>query len=259
MPIVSNYLLIDSSCGITGYVEDLRGDLCSDARQITELCHRFGIGALRDNESGIVAKSRFKAVSRNLKIIGGVLAITDGQPLTRNEIMVTSQADLKEIIALCSSLGERWLGVRSANPEFFAAVHAMTSDVGILICGRGAGAYKAIKMNSVQLIDGVAALLPDQVSAIDALKSASKVQDDEWDNLTDLLFKHNVQACTGLLSLRRTVFLKEAIQAPYLDQIIPILPHTQYLLRMRQHVGYLAGKRALEQHSGMREPSNKEQ
>lgn len=61
----------------------------------------------------------------------------------------------------------------------------------------------------------------------------------------------------GAALLRRAVFLKEAIQAPYLEDLAAIVPHSQYLHHMRQGAGYLAGKRALEAHSGMREPTRR--
>ncbi|WP_166987968.1 hypothetical protein [Canibacter zhoujuaniae] len=258
MIAVSSYMLIDSSCAVTGYVEDLCGNLCADSESIALQCRKFGVAAIRDTGSGIAASFRFNANLNPVRLIGGTVTITDSTPLSRSEIVIANRSQLDGIVSLCLATGERWIGVRSSRPDFFQAVWETANPKGISVSGRGSGALKATRLGHVQIIDGVAALLPSQSSPREALTSASNVKEDSWSELTNTLLEHGVPICTGLVSLRRAVFLKEAIQAPYLQELSSIVPHTRYLQQMRQGMGYLTGKRALEAHSGMREPTGKE-
>lgn len=258
MIVASNHLLIDSSCAVEGYMEDLRGDLTIDSRHIASQCKRFGVGAVRDTGSGISAKSRFQRYEDCVKLLGGIIAITDSTPYNRSEIIISTVSELSEIISLCNALNERWISVRSTNSDFFYAVRSIAKDAGISIFGRGPGALSAASMGSIDIMDGVASLLPIQTSPANALTSAAVADNSWWSNLASILIERGVSVCTGLIALRRSIFLKEAIHAPHLEDLTPIVPHSQYLQKMRQGTGYLAGKRALEIHSGMREPSNKE-
>lgn len=258
MTVISPYLLIDASCSLVGYVEDMRGNLAADGEKIAAQCHRFGVGAVRDTGSGIAAKSRFASAKQNVEVVGGTIAITDCAPMTRSEIVVRSSSQLDNAVSLCRTLGERWICARSNHPDFFHAIRVAAAPFGISVCGKGAGVFDAVRVGDVRIVDGVASLLPTQTSPIEALSSAVVTSDAMWSDRTDALVEKGACVCTGLLSLRRAVFLKEAIQAPYLEDLAAIVPHSQYLHRMRQGSGYLAGKRALETHSGMREPTRKE-
>lgn len=79
-------------------------------------------------------------------------------------------------------------------------------------------------------------------------------------NGTSALVVDNVSKTFGGMSVLESISLKIGV-----GETVALVGSngagktTLYQLRIRQHVGYLAGKRALEQHSGMREASKKEQ
>ena len=112
---------------------------------------------------------------------------------------------------------------------FFYAVRSIAKDAGISIFGRGPGAVSAASMGSIDIMDGVASLLPIQTSPANALTSAAVADNSWWSNLASILIERGVSVCTGLIALRRSIFLKEAIHAPHLEDLTPIVPHSQYL------------------------------
>ncbi|MFC0265531.1 hypothetical protein [Alloscardovia macacae] len=258
MITVSHHLLVDASCAVSGYVEDLRADLVQDSARIALLCERYGVGGLRDLGSGVPAKMRFASVNSSINNIGGTISITDLPPLNRSEIYVNKMSQLDEIISLCALIHEEWLGVRTSTPEFFQAVREVAAPKGVRVCGRGSAVRKAAENGDIQLIDGIASLFPNKTSPMSVLIAVAEASDTMFRELTDSLSQSGIGICTGLIALRRSIFVKEALQAPHLEELADIIPHSRYLYEMRQATGYLAGKRALEKHSGMREPTNKE-
>lgn len=89
---------------------------------------------------------------------------------------------------------------------------------------------------------------------IDVLSAISDSNSAEVRDRLHELAEMGVACASGLLALRRAVFVKESLAAPFLDELPPIVPHTRYLLEMRRAGGYLMGKRSLEHYSGLREP-----
>lgn len=251
-------LLIDGSCATSGYVEDLRGELSADSVQLARLCTRFGVGALRDIGSGRASALRLAAVTGAPRVVGGLWVLTDGDVRTRDELYVRSIADLADVVASCHLGTGSWIGVRSDDPEFFAAVREVTAPVNAKLAGRGVGALSAACAGHLDMIEGVSPLVGGKPSPIEVLVAASMISEGKLIELTERVGEAGVAVATELMALRRSVFLKEAIYAPFLEELVPIIPHAEHLRRMRQGVGYLAGRRALEAHSGMREPGGSE-
>ena len=154
--------LVDAACAVAGYVEHLRGDLRADAQQIARLCTHHGVRAVRDTGSGPAALGRFRAGAGAPVVVGCGLVLTDGVPRTREELMmVGGPAELDGLIEHVPQ--GTWLGVRSDDPEFFAAVGARAKARGILIAGRGAAAGAAGERGHVALVEGLTALLGHEV------------------------------------------------------------------------------------------------
>lgn len=248
--------LVDAACAVAGYVEHLRGDLRADAQQIARLCTHHGVRAVRDTGSGPAALGRFRAGAGAPVVVGCGLVLTDGVPRTREELMmVGGPAELDGLIEHVPQ--GTWLGVRSDDPEFFAAVGARAKARGILIAGRGAAAGAAGERGHVALVEGLTALLGHEVGQgpLHVLTAAARVRAEDVAARLVTLTERGCAVTSELVALRRAVFVRESVDAPYLEDLAPIIPHSAHLVRMRQGMGYLVGKRALEQHSGMREPS----
>lgn len=71
------------------------------------------------------------------------------------------------------------------------------------------------------------------------------LQSDAVGEFIELLKRHAVAVCPALLAARRQVLLDEAINEPYLDYMVAVMPYHRYLKGMRNPFSYTIGKRYL--------------
>lgn len=92
-------------------------------------------------------------------------------------------------------------------------------------------------------------------SLTDLMMSWSQDSLNETLNAARAMLSRGVMISTELITLYRAVFVKESLDTPFLEFNEPILPHVRWLIQMRRTGGFAAGKSALFEYSGLREPS----
>jgi hypothetical protein len=250
--------LVDCSCAVTGYRESPLDDPGDSARAIAELLLRHGVAAVRDLGSGLDATGRFAAHAKGrVAVVGGGPVLVDAAPRAEGDRPVRDADQVRRALDGLVAEEVGWVTVRATQPEFLADVSRAARERGLRVAARGGTALAGACSGQVDLVEGLVALAGSEAGRR-PVEALTRLADSDPGPLSDRLLRAGAAGAavvTELVALRRAAFVKESLSAPYLDDLIPILPHVRYMMQMRRSGGYLAGKRALARYSGLAEPS----
>lgn len=250
--------LVDAGCRIAGYRESLLQDISLAPRQIAMLLSSFGVVAVRDQGSGVDALYRFRnAAGSSILVIGGGPVLVEGKPQMEGDRPISSEEDIRRSLDALYAEQIEWISVLPESIEFLEAVSRLAGERGMKISARGKVAVEGALKGLVNLIEGIASL-SEASERRDPHVIVESFREGETSRLCarlKSLADRGVAMTTELIALRRAVFVKESLSAPYLEELEPIMPHSRYLRQMRQAGGYLIGKRALEKYAGLKEPT----
>lgn len=250
--------LIDASCAVTGYRESVQDDLMAGPRAVDELLRRHGVVAIREPGSGFDAVYRFRAAGGDgVSVVGGGPRLVDGDPRLDGDRPVRTDAEVRATLDALAAEGADWVSLRGSG-EFLDRTAATARRRGMRVAARGPTALEAAERGHIDLVEGVVSLAPTAATPVEALQELSLADPAALSRRLANVAAAGAALTTELVALRRAAFVKESIAAPYLDDVVPILPHARYLIQMRQAGGYLAGRRALARHSGLVQPSSSE-
>jgi hypothetical protein len=249
--------LVDGATSFMGYRESAQDTPARATDAVVASLTRHGIGLVRDDGSTYEALYRARVRAPGLVVLGGPI-LTEQTPRHESERQASSADDVRRSVAAAAVEGSTWITVRTDSGDFLAGVVECAREHGIRVAVRtqGLGATEAGRAGAA-LVTGVAGLspVPRGGSAADLLTGWAEASPTASRDHARAIAGEGIAISSGLIALRREAFVKEALAAPLLEELIPVFPHTQYLLEMRRSGGYLMGKRQLARHAGLVEPT----
>lgn len=251
--------LVDASCGLAGYRESAVDPVERGPKAIADLLSENGVRAVRSTSDNWASRARFRRLAPGIAVVGGSPVLVDGACRDEADYPVSDHSELTAVLDAHAALGMSWISVRPSEPGFLRNVVAEARARGLRVSARGPVAAGS---TIVDIIDSFAAIGPALVdgarttwAAVEILGAWAVIAPGALAEHLRRVGDQGVAVSTELLALRRAVFVKESLEAPYLERLTPITPHTGYLIEMRRGGGYLAGRRALARHSGATQPS----
>lgn len=256
--------LVDAGAGVGGYRESLNEPLLRAARAILRLLTESGVGGVRVGSSSWAEQAHFRALLSQAgptapALTGGGPVLTDSEPASDRERWITGEGELVRALEVADLEGAGWVAVQAEDPAFAAAAVRAAHARGLRVALRGP-VTTAAELAEGDLFTGVANLLRRRTTdrGLAVLSAwAAEPLDVPLRHATGLA-ERGVGLTSELLSLHRGVFLREALQAPFLEENVPILPHVRWVMQMRRGTGYVAGRSALRDHTGLAEPTRAE-
>lgn len=252
--------LVDCSMGMGGYRERLTDSVVAAPTAIVEALRRHGVGAIHSTSSTweeYWALCQIAAESDGPIVSGGGAAVTDELPASHRLRWIRSQDDIRRAVATTRSEDRAWITVQSSSRDFVQAVatEAQKNDVRVALRGSGDCADSLAEgdmfLGFVRLLSRSAVSHP--LDTLVGWESPDGVQRAR--QLSQKLGERGVGITTELVSHRRSVFIREGLNTPFLETLEPILPHTRHIREMNRTGGYLAGKRELKKSTGLAEPN----
>jgi hypothetical protein len=185
-------------------------------------------------------------------LFGGGPVLVDREPRNEREYWAANADDVRAAIDTTRAHSVGWLAVAFENTD--AAVHAieLAHEAGLRVAYSGVpGAVEALTLGD-HIVDLPGLLRKAGDSPLQLLQRWASA---DCQNILAPLEGQGVTVGSGLLALRRAVFVREALDAPFLEELVPILPHTEHVREMKRPGGYLAAKRKLRENTGLTEPS----
>ena len=246
--------LIDAGAGIGGYRENLTEPLLRAARAILRLLTESGIGGLRVGSSSWAEQAHFRALLDQAgpaapALTGGGPVLTDGEPASDRQRWITGDAELARALDVAVLEGASWVVFQTDDPGFAGAGVRAAHARGLRV---------ALREND--LFTGVGNLVRQRTAdrGLAVLSAWAEAPADVPLRQAAELAERGVGLTSELLTLHRSVFLREALQAPFLEENVAILPHVRWVMQMRRGTGYVAGRSALREHTGLSEPTRAE-
>lgn len=251
---------VDASIGIGGYRLSRMDRFATPTSSVLDLLEAHNISAGRVEcsswEELSVARvllGRRKDQNRQKPVIfGGGPILVDREPRSEREWWIDSTDDIARAVQMHASLATGWLPVGCERPDLAYQAVEQAHRVGLRV------AYSGTKhaLDSLEARDHVSdlpgILREPGDSPLRLLQRWSEQQEIPRG------LDGNPTVGSGLLALRRSVFVREAMEAPFLEELAPILPHAAYIREMKRPGGYLAAKRKLRENAGLVEPSRAE-
>ena len=256
--------LIDAGAGIGGYRENLTEPLLRAARAILRLLTESGIGGLRVGSSSWAEQAHFRALLDQAgtaapTLTGGGPVLTDSEPASDRQRWITGDAELARALDVAVLEGSGWAVFQTDDPGFAGAGVRAAPARGLRVALRGpVGAASELAEND--LFTGVGNLVRRRTAdrGLTVLSAWAEAPPDVPLRHAAELAERGVGLTSELLTLHRSVFLREALQAPFLEENVAILPHVRWVMQMRRGTGYVAGRSALREHTGLSEPTRAE-
>lgn len=253
--------LVDAGCGIAGYRESLSAPLLRAPQAIGRLLRESGVRSIRISASSWAEYWQFLAVlgvsGDDLRVVGGGPHLVVGEPDSDRQRWIRQPDDLTSAADLAAAEGVGWLPVQTTLPDFIRDCVRAAAKRGLRVALRGdPSCAAALRPGDVFSGLGNLARTEDRESPLSVLSAWS-----EPDRVATMagsaarLLEAGVAITTELLTLHRSVFVRDALNAPFLEENEPILPHVRWLLQMRRGAGYFGGRGSLAEHTGLREPS----
>lgn len=252
--------MVDCSMGLGGYRERLTDSVVAAPTAIVEALGRHGVGAIHSTSSTweeYWAFQQIAAENGGPVVSGGGAAVTDELPTSHRLRWIRSQGDIRRAVATTRSEDRAWITVQSSSRDFVQAVVTEAQKNGVRVALRGSGDCADCLAEGDMFLGFVRLLSRSAVShPLDTLvewESPAGVQRAQ--QLAQKLGERGVGITTELVSHRRSVFIREGLNTPFLETLEPILPHTRHIREMNRTGGYLAGKRELKKSTGLAEPN----
>ena len=252
--------MVDCSMGLGGYRERLTDSVLTAPNAIVDALRRHGVGAVHSTSSTWEEYWAFRQISDKNGgpiISGGGAALTDDPPVSHRLRWVQSNNEIRQAISTAQNEECAWVTVQSSSRDFIQAVVTEARKHGVRVALRGPGdcadclSSGDMFLGFVQLLSRVAVSSP-----LDSLVEWGSQERVQYGiKLAQLLGERGVGITTELVSHRRSVFIREGLNTPFLEALEPILPHTRYIREMNRASGYLAGKKELKKSTGLVEPN----
>lgn len=256
--------LVDAGCGIGGYRENHLSPLLQAPRAILRLMAESGLAGVRVSSSTWAESAHFRTLAclsppPRLALTGGGPVLTDSEPASDRERWVTSQVELDRAVAVADIERVGWVAVQTDQRDFAAACVTSAHRRGLRVALK-APLAAASSLTAGDLFVGVGGLLRRTAHDTATQLLLAWATDEVTSSLTLArdLGHCGVGFTSELLSLQRQVFVREALNAPFLEENVAILPHVRWLLQMRRGTGYIAGRSALRDYTGLSEPTRAE-
>ncbi|MDJ0312182.1 hypothetical protein [Arthrobacter sp. H35-D1] len=253
---------VDSSAGIGGYRLAQTDPLDRAPRKILELWADNGLTGIRIEGSSWEELAILRELVRLRvndgqpvpRIAGGGPVLVDTVPASDREYWIGDRRSLRAALETVLAHGVGWVGMRLRGPDWVRPLIEAAHAAGLRVAYRGPW-------------EGTAHLAPGDhlPAAADVLGGLGQAplqllhrwaqEPEKGEDRLAWARSAGLTVGSGLMALRRSVFLREALDAPFLEELEPILPHSAHLREMKRPGGYLAGKRLLRQHTGLAEPS----
>ncbi|GAA2173176.1 hypothetical protein GCM10009784_06500 [Arthrobacter parietis] len=255
-------IAIDASVGIGGYRNSLMDPLDRATSAILRFWAEHELTGVRIESSTWeeLALLRGLLLTRGTEeqplpqITGGGPTLVDTTPRSERDYWVGDSRSIAAAVETAVAHHTGWVNVRaqgtSVSRKIIEAAHARD----LRVCYRGPWGGTD-DLRSGDHIPSVADLIREGIEGpVEILHRWADAGSLGVDRAR-LIDARGVSVGTELLALRRSVFLREALEAPFLEELEPVLPHAAYIRQMKRPGGYLVGKRQLRQHAGLIEPT----
>lgn len=250
--------LVDGGLSLMGYRESLRDPATSATDAIVENSRRHGIGVLLDDGSSFEALYRARRVGAGSLVLGGGPILTDLRPRTEAERQISSVADLQRSVQSLQVEESSWLNLRTDSIDFLSQAVTIAHSANLKVSLRTSRISPIESaQNMTDMLIGAHHLngrLPVG-GALGILQQWAGIDDAAVDRLCRGIASSGMVVTSGLLAIRRAAFPREATGTPFLEELLPVLPHVRYIIEMRRAGGYLAGRRQMAKHTGFQEPT----
>lgn len=250
--------LVDGGVSLMGYRESPMDAVTSATDAIVENSIRHGVGVMLDDGSSFEALYRARHTGVGSTIIGGGPILTDLHPRTEAERQVSNASDLRRSIGSLQAEESTWLNLRTNDIDFLSTATAAAREAGLKVSLRtskisalDAAHHQAGMLIGAYHLNG----MPPAGGARGILEQWAATDPAANDRSCRLIAASGMIVTSGLLTIRRSALPKEALGSPFLEELLPILPHVRYLIEMRRAGGYMAGRRQLAKHTGFQEPT----
>ncbi len=253
---------VDASAGIGGYRLSQTDPLDRAPLKILELWAANGLTGVRIDSSSWEELAMLRELARRRagdgqplpRIAGGGPVLVDTVPTSDREYWIGDGQSVRAALDTALAHGVGWVGVRLQSPDRAQSLIRAAHAAGLRISYRGPW-EGAGNLTVGDHLPAVAEILRDPGES--PLRILHRWAQDPGVGEARLAWAHMAGLSVGseLLALRRSIFLREALEAPFLEELEAILPHAAHLRDMKRPGGYLAGKRMLRQHTGLAEPS----
>lgn len=253
---------VDASAGIGGYRLAQTDPLDRAPSKILKLWAANGLTGVRIDSSSWEELAMLRELARRRagdghtvpRIAGGGPVLVDTVPTSEREYWIGDGQSIRAALDTALAQGVGWVGVRLQSLDRAQSMIGAAHAAGLRISYRGP--WEGVgNLRVGDHLPAVAEVLRDPGES--PLRILHRWAQDTGVGEERLAWAHATGLSVGseLLALRRSVFLREALEAPFLEELEAILPHAAHLRDMKRPGGYLAGKRMLRQHTGLTEPS----
>ena len=254
--------LVDSGVGLIGYRESLRTSVTASTDAIARLLLQHGVDTVVDAGSSHESRYRMAVIAPELQVIAGGPVLTDGDPGSESDRSIRDEETLCRSLDAFEVEGISIVSVRTDDADFVRSCAAHAHERGQRISLRSSHLpLEEILSAGVDVLAGAHKMLSTfrraslGSTASSPLEMLEVTGEREARDAARRVAEAGIAVTTGLLSLRRSCLPKEALGAPYLEDLLPIFPHARHLLEMKRAGGYIAGRRRLATNTGIKEPS----
>lgn len=256
---------VDASAGIGGYRLTQTDPMDRAPQKILNLWADNGLTGVRIEGSSWEELAMLRElVRRRAKdghpvplIAGGGPVLVDTVPTSEREYWIGDRGSIRAAMETVLAHGVGWVGVRLRGLEWARTLTDAAHSVGLRVAYRGPWAGTAQLISGDHLPAAAEVLRHGSQGPLQLLQRWAQEPEKGVDRLK-WAESAGLSVGSELMALRRSVFLREALDAPFLEELEAILPHSVHLREMKRPGGYLAGKRLLRQYTGLTEPSRRE-
>jgi len=261
---------VDGSVGVGGYRATRMDPLDRATGAVLELLVAHGVHAARVEgssweELALARAMRARRADSGLAVpllVGGGPVLVDAPPRSEREYWAHDAGAVDAAIASAVAHDVGWISVAFADPDRAAEAAGRAHAAGLRVSHRGsAGALEALRPGDH--LPDLAGILADP--APDGSRPSPLAVLLRWAHEPELgaarleaARRLGLSVGSGLVALRRSVFVRESLDAPFLEELAPILPHTSHIREMKRPGGYLVGKRHLREDAGLTEPGRED-
>lgn len=241
-----------------GYRESLASRPWSMIPQIMTLARRFGVIEFVDpgNNWEALRYAIDQLGCAGLEVAGPVL--TEVEPCHEIERVVTDEEGVERAIRVAVIEGASWIMIGShVSARVAKMICSAARDAGLRV-GARPGTITGVELAELgvdTVYGGVSAVAragdTDLSVAEFAMQWADREPEREAQVVGSALVDANVALVTEYIASRRGLLLEEAINARLLEELVPVLPATRYLIEMRKAGGQRIGRRAMAEHGAM--------
>jgi hypothetical protein len=254
---------VDASVGIGGYRMSRADSFIRATDTVLELLVRSSITAARIELSSweelavarTLIRRRLDEGHAAPSLFGGGPMLVDREPRNEREYWAADADGVRVAIDTALAHGVGWLVVAFENTDAAVQAIGLAHEAGLRVAYSGVPSAVEALTRGDHFVDLPGLLRKAGDTPLQLMQRWASVDSPD---ILARLDEQRVTVGSGLLALRRAVFIREALDAPFLEELVPILPHTEHVREMKRPGGYLAAKRKLRENTGLTEPSRME-